>query len=346
MKKIKQLVSTFQNKYQILLIKLSKNLNRPLCQPTSIIISITPNCPLRCRQCDIWKSPSSKTISLKEGIYIVDKLQKWLDTYCLYITGGEPFLNQDLTKIIKYAENNKITTNVNTNGVLINQKLSSSIIDSKLSNITFSLDGANPTTHDYLRGVKGTFKKTLQAIRSLSSSNNHPHIYINSIIMKKNQEELIDLIKIAETEKVDGITFQNLLPNLASKKTIHDNNPLWPTDINRIKKIIKKIIFLSKTKKIIHSSEADLRQLSDYYTDPESLAKLQCSAGINNFIVDHQGDVYLCFNFASIGNIFKDNPRDIWLGQKAQNQREKIRRCQEYCKITACNRIDTNRLNP
>lgn len=334
---------TVKINWQKNLINLSINLNRPLNKPTSIIIDITPNCVLRCQQCNLWKTPPHVHLTFAQAKIIIDKLHKWLGNYYLFFTGGEPFLNPNLPKIIKYAESKGIFTHVNSNAFLINKDLSKKIIDSKLSAISISLDGASPSTHDKLRGVKNAYKNAIQAIRLLKK-NKKIAIYLNTVIMQPNLKDLEQLIKIAQKEKTNGLTFQCLLPTLATNETTNQtkNSPLWP-NVSSLKKILNKIIKKIPQNKIILSTENDLQLAKKYYANPNYLDSFKCNAGINNFIINYLGEVKLCWHFPKIGNIFKENPKNIWLNHESAKQRKIIRTCKKPCKIIACNQINIER---
>lgn len=331
--------------WQKLLIRLSLNRGRPFNKPTSIIIDLTQNCVLHCQQCHLWKTKAEKQMTFDEAKIIIDRLHQWLGNFYLFFTGGEPFINKDLPKIIKYAESIGIVTHVNSNAFLIDKKLASKILDSRLSAISISLDGAKASTHDFLRGTKGAFKKVINAIKLLKTtkSKKNPNVFINTVIMKTNLNELGDLIKLSKKQKTDGITFQCLLPTLASKQNIEQlkNSHLWP-DFNQLKSVISKII--KTNNKNLLTSKENLEQIIDYYQNPEKTNDFQCEAGINNFIINRLGEVRLCFALPEIGNILKTAPKEIWLGQKAQKQRGIIKKCNKTCKVIVCNKFDTNRL--
>lgn len=332
----------FRVYYQRVLIKISKYLNRPLNKPTSIMINVTQNCILHCRQCDLWKTKPEKQMTFNQAKEIIDQLHNWLNNFYLFFTGGEPFINKDLPKIIKYAQSIGIVCHVNSNAFLIDEKLAKQIIDSKLDSISISLDGAQASTHDYLRGTPGTYKKVIKAIKLLK---NGPKIYLNTVIMKQNVSELTQLISLSQ-KNTNGINFQCLLPTLTSKDDLNDlqKSSLWPK-FNKLKSEIKKITKLIKNQKTnLLLKENDLNQIIDYYQKPVSVNKhIVCAAGINNFIVDQKGDVKLCYGFPIIGNIFKSSPKNIWLSKKAQSQRKAIRKCQNSCKLIKCNKVDIKR---
>ncbi len=343
-KKIKSTGINLSIWWQNLLIKVSLNLNKPLNKPTSITFDLTPNCVLKCKQCDIWKSPPETQLSLKEAKIIIDRLHSWLGSCYLFFTGGEPLTNTDLPEIIGYAYRKGILSHINSNAVLIDKSLAKKLTLNHLYAISISLDGATAKTHDYLRGVSGTFDKVIKAINYLQKTTHSPKIYINTVIMKNNTMELEKLIELTKKYHTNGIMFQCLLPNLGqnSVKAISKNNPLWPNK-TKITAVIKRIIQKTSSEPLILSSKQDLETSLKYYKNPGLFNKFVCAAGINNFIVDHHGDVRLCFDFPAIGNIIRENPQSIWWSQKAVTQRQQIRHCQRNCKLIACNKADTAR---
>lgn len=330
--------------WQDILIHSSLNLKKPLNKPTSIIFNLTPNCVLRCRQCDIWKNPPERHLSFDEAKIIINRLHSWLGNCYIFFTGGEPLMNKDLPKIIGYAYSLGIISHINSNASLLDKPMAKKLVENHLYAISISLDGATAKTHDYLRGVPGTYDKALKAIRYLQELPLAPNIYINTVMMKQNISELEKLIKIAKKYNTKGISFQCLLPNLGPNGNIlmTKDNPLWP-EKNKITAILKKIIKTGKSEPIIITPKTDLETAIRYYQKPNIFSRQPCAAGVNNFIIDHQGNVRLCFAFPTIGNILKDTPQNIWWSKLAQGQRNHIRNCRQSCKIIVCNKADTRR---
>jgi radical SAM protein with 4Fe4S-binding SPASM domain len=86
------------------------------------------------------------------------------------LMGGEPFLRDDWYDIAREIKKNKIKLTIVSNGLdLTNQfqKLKNLQIDC----ISLSLDGGNPKTHDYIRGIKGAFDKVMNSINLLTEQN-------------------------------------------------------------------------------------------------------------------------------------------------------------------------------
>lgn len=339
-KKYMAIIFFLNDNLQKFLIKISFGKKIPLNRPTSIIIDVTENCILRCKQCHLWKTKPSAQITYDEGKIIIDNLYDWLGNFYLFFTGGEPLLNKDLIKIIGYAEKKGIVTHVNSNAFLIDKKMAKDITKSGLSSLSISLDGSNAKTHDYLRGVNGTFDHAIMAIDFLKKQNKKIKIFINTVIMKRNISELKEIIKLSVDKKINGVTFQCLLPTLATKQGFKQftKSSLWPN----FKKVKENILEVKGMKNLLNSDK-NLKQIIDYYSISKKMENIKCTAGINNFIVNRKGEVRLCFAFPAIGNIFNDKPKDIWVSEMAQKQRKDISQCKRMCKIIACNKVETKR---
>jgi radical SAM protein with 4Fe4S-binding SPASM domain len=161
--------------------------------------------------------------------------------------------------------------------------------------------------------------------------------------MDQNLNELENLIKLSSQKKTNGINFQCLLPNLGIIHPQKQEN-LWPKNITKLKRILLKVKNQISTNPNILAKPSFIDMVIKYYSNPvKSIKQLQCAAVINNFIIDHKGDVRLCFNLPPIGNIYNSQAKEIWLSHTSKKQRPIIRKCQQNCKIIACNQIDYER---
>lgn len=312
-------------------------------KPSEVHLSVTENCCLQCKMCDIWKIKEKQDpLNYRTGKKIICKLREWLGPFNLTFAGGEPFLNKDILKIIKYANDKNIKTSTNSNGFVIDKNLAKKICESGLSTIFFSIDGLEKE-HDYIRGRKDTFKKVLNAILFIKNSdtNNKPKIYINTVISNNNILLIGKMIELAKKLGVEGINFQTIMPNFAStyKNDWWKYNPLWP----KSKKIIKNSIneLIENKKKLgnyILNSQRNIQNFEKYLLDPNTYQKEEkCFVGLNNLMVDTSGNVRLCYEMDKIGNILEDDPNLIWKGPKAKIIRKQIEQCKKPCKLLPCN---------
>ena len=129
-------------------------------------------CNLRCNHCFISCSPENDTVSMMTFEqflpYLDEAVQIGVKEF--YFTGGEPFANPDLLKILA------ATLQVGPATVLTNATLFSPLVVKELASmrdgsifsleLRVSMDGFSPETNDPIRGP-GTFKRIMRGIKLL-----------------------------------------------------------------------------------------------------------------------------------------------------------------------------------
>ena len=66
---------------------------------------------------------------------------------------GEPLVNHELDKIIKYLKDREVEVIINSNGTLLTPKWQEKLIESGLDQYRCSIDGATDETYARIRGV-------------------------------------------------------------------------------------------------------------------------------------------------------------------------------------------------
>jgi len=317
-------------------------------KPLYLGLSVGTVCNFQCRHCDLWQLPTKagNYLTLEQIKKILKDLRKWLGPFRLTFTGAEPFIRKDMIEILEFASENDIYTIITSNGFLIDKGLAKEIVDSGLDAINISLDGINSKTHDFLRRKKDAFNRAIKALNFLIKlKGKTPSVYINTVIMKPNVDQLVDLVKLAKKLRVDGIRFQAL-----ESKYLFGNNsynpfwfkkePLWPKDRQRLSGMINELRKMKKQDFPIKNTIRELEELKLYYQNPLLLAKKQrcCFTGVRNFAIDEYGKVKLCFGMRPVGDLLKESPQEIWYGEKAEKLRLIIANCQRACRILPCNK--------
>jgi MoaA/NifB/PqqE/SkfB family radical SAM enzyme len=112
------------------------------------------------------------------------------------ISGGEPFLRNDITDILKSAFQRRFKVSLTTNGILVPQYITPL---KKLDLLIISLDG-KPATHDFLRG-KGVHAAVLKTLDICLE--NGIRTMISSVITAETKEDdLSYILKICEKFKI------------------------------------------------------------------------------------------------------------------------------------------------
>ena len=133
--------------------------------PPCVQIEPTSVCNYRCVMC----YQADKTFSAKSKTYgnmdidifkkIIDELEGNVEAIT-FASRGEPTLNKDFTKMLKYCENKFLGLKMNTNASLLNEKMIHEILSSDLQTIVFSID-AKDKESEKIR-INGKFDKIIK----------------------------------------------------------------------------------------------------------------------------------------------------------------------------------------
>ncbi len=151
---------------------------------------VTKRCNLHCKMCNVWetKCPEVDTAGMKQ---IIDRLDE-LGVAVVQLTGGEPFLRRDLGELVRYADAKGLVVQISTNGTLpvsIYQKA----LELPLDSVGVSLHSYQPSTHDRINGLPGSWKRAVQTIRLFRERNKN--VYVCSVISPANIDETGDIVR-------------------------------------------------------------------------------------------------------------------------------------------------------
>jgi len=281
----------------------------------------------------------------KQVNQVLKNLHQWLGNVDLVLAGGEPFLNQDLIKIVKSANQLGFKVHLNTNGYLVTEKKAKAIIKAGIREINVSIDGIG-RTHDKTRGKIGAFKEAERAIEWFKKyqglSKKGFELGTTTILMKTSFNQLTELVRWGEKIELNKMYFQVLWENFGCLK--HDpfwfqKSSLWP-EYKKAKSGIQLLKKMKKKSDLICAYEEDLNNYLEYFKrgPVEFGESRQCYVGISNFNVFINGDVRLCYYFNPIGNVLVERPEEIWNSDLAQAQRVRIQNCKRGCKMLRCNK--------
>ncbi len=137
--------------------------------PLNIYWEMTQACALACRHCRAEAVPEPHPLELKfeEGVAFLRQILEFGQPLPqLILTGGDPLTRPDLFELIDEARRLGIgvsitpaATDALTRDVLVRLK------EHGVEALGLSLDGSTAERHDSIRGVAGTFDRTVQAIR-------------------------------------------------------------------------------------------------------------------------------------------------------------------------------------
>ena len=136
-------------------------------RPLRVYWEVTRACDLACRHCRATANPTPDLdeLTTADGMRLLEQLASFGEPYPhVVLTGGDPLKRNDLFQLIEAARSLGLHVSVApsatpllTSGALL--KLASAGIDA----ISLSLDGSTAKHHDAIRGIQGTYERTLDA---------------------------------------------------------------------------------------------------------------------------------------------------------------------------------------
>jgi MoaA/NifB/PqqE/SkfB family radical SAM enzyme len=126
------------------------------------------DCNLSCSYCVAESSPQAprRALGLETVRRLVDEAVA-LGFERVFLTGGEPFILDDIYDMLAYASA-RVPATVLTNALLLHGRRLERLVAVNNNNLVVqvSLDGARPEHHDAYRG-EGTWARTVEAIRRI-----------------------------------------------------------------------------------------------------------------------------------------------------------------------------------
>ncbi len=302
-------------------------------------------CMLRCKMCYIWNTQGERDpeTSMEQKKAFVASLKGFVDPgFEFHLSGGEPLLTEGILDLTRFIVDEGYKVNLVTNGFLVNESLAKQIVSSGLHTITFSLDGATAKTHDFLRGIEGSYDKILRAIDYVDGcrTGTRPSIAILTTIMQRNMDELLVL-----TERVNGdpriemISFQAITQPFSQAMdndwfTKEENRFLWPQDSQKTSDTMETLRALKVKGYKIGNQPNHFLHFREYFKSPNTfLKKIKCNLGDYEFHVDPYGKAFFCCLMEPFGNIKGDRIPEVWHAPRTQGIRQNVYSCKKNCHI-------------
>jgi SynChlorMet cassette radical SAM/SPASM protein ScmF len=119
-------------------------------------------------------------------------------------------MHPQIYEILKILEEMDIPVWMETNGLLLNEKMAAALAYSPNAFVSVSLDGSTAEVHDKIRGVSGAFDRSVQGIKNLLANGIDTQIIFS--IMRENVHQYEEIIKVAEDLGVPSLKFNIVQP--------------------------------------------------------------------------------------------------------------------------------------
>jgi radical SAM protein with 4Fe4S-binding SPASM domain len=319
------------------------------------IWNFTNRCNLSCLHCYSKADLDSTDTLTTEKIFETLPKLKANGVKFLIFSGGEPLTRTDIYDIADRCKELGIITYLSTNGLYVGNKNAKKILDT-FNYVGISIDG-NEKAHDYFRGLEGSFKMSMEAVRKLNSYHD-TKVGIRFTMTKDTYDDLEFIFDLAEKESIPKIYISHLvysgrgLENLQMDISKEQRKKAVEFIIDKAFEYyesgrdieivtgnmeVDAILFLEKfSQKYPNFAEAMKKRLIDWGGN---------SAGRKLLNIDSLGNVKPDPFFPElIGNIYDSDFSDIWSDKPIElleklrvHPRELSGKCQDCKWLEICN---------
>ncbi len=283
------------------------------------ILVATYRCNARCHMCNTWQYPSTPEQEMDPKYY-----ERFPNLDFLNITGGEPFLREELEEIVRIVKPKCKRICISTNGyytekiVALAEKFCGDI------GVRISIEGL-PAANDELRGIKDGFDHGLRTLLQLKRMG-MKDIGFGITISDRNSADVLELFELAKHLEVEFATavvhnayyFHKFDNAITKKEEVSEN----------VRKLIRELF---KTKKPKNWYRAYFNHgIINYVHGNDRL--LPCNMGQDIFLCEPWGDIKPCNVLdESMGNIKEQTFEEIWTSPRAEEVRKLARNCGRNC---------------
>lgn len=315
------------------------NLVHRICGPTEMKMELSRKCPLFCLHCSAKAGPSEQLeIPFDEAGSLIRQFAG-LGGKNVIFTGGEPLGYPFLLKLIALAKQVGLQTGIYTTGIKSNFSMAAddltSIMD-YVDSFLFCFHGSNPTIHDQITGVPGSFVATRSAVRLLTERGKF--VFIHHVPFLPNVGEILPLCEMIMNLGLNNLKILRFVPQGRG-----DQN---------IKKLLLDDLGNRKLAEDIHFARIRFPSLRVHIGAPHAMllshARVGCGAGVRTLSVGANLDGYPCDGLKEVGaGIFREPifPRTLAEWWEQSVALTMIRSMRQSYKQAQCNCVAQNLLS-
>ena len=248
----------------------------------------------------------------------------------LTFTGGEPTLRNDLPELISHAR--WFVTRLNTNGILLTEKLVNALVEAELDSIQVTLYSHIEDVHNELVGAKH-FKDTVQGIKNALSAG--LNLSVNTPLCSLNK----DYVGMLEFLHELGVRYVTCSGLIVTGNATSDNSRQSQLTSQELYEI------LQNAKSFVDSHDMEIDFTSPGWIEEDKLKALKmvvpsCGACLSNMAITPDGKVIPCQSWLSsdsLGNMLLDKWQRIWNSNKCLTIRKKSAKAEGICPLRIMN---------
>ncbi len=283
-----------------------------------IYFYLTEGCNLKCRHCWIapkYQSADNPLPSLNLDLFrsIIEQA-KPLGLSGVKLTGGEPLLHPRISELLEVIRSEELRLTVETNGVLCTPELAEEMkAASENTFVSVSIDGADAATHEWVRGVEGSFETALEGVRNLVKAGFRPQIIM--AVMRHNKEQMEPVVRLAEQLGAGSVKFNLVQPTARGKKMHEARETLAIEELVELGSWVENSLSASTDIRLVYSHPMAFCPLGRMFDDKSDGCGICGILGILGVLAD--GSYALCGIGETVpdlvfGYAAGDRLEDVW----------------------------------
>jgi MoaA/NifB/PqqE/SkfB family radical SAM enzyme len=265
--------------------------NRLTGRPTSLTLELTKRCNATCDFCPYWEADEVEEVKdFTPAIRFFQPLH-------LALTGGEPFLREDLIDIVKQVKGVPGFRYIGlyTNGWLLTEEKVEELTQAGVNQIQISLNYPDER-QDKERGIPGIWKKISTFLPAMAKKG-YDNISVGTFLCGDNLDCAPELSRVVASWGV-----KQSFNAYSRLKNDNRSHVLPPGEIEKARRAIEELIQIKHKHRNSLTSDQYMRSIPSFFEEPQ---RPGCTAGDKFLYIDQEGWVKQCPEMPPIAHITK-----------------------------------------
>lgn len=283
-------------------------------------VIVTYRCNAKCTMCNRYKVPSKPEEEIS-----IETIKKLPEMYFTNITGGEPFIRDDLKDIVRELLKKSDRIVISTNG-FFTDRIVELCKEFPQVGIRISIEGLEKTNNE-IRGLDDGFNRGYTTLKKLVDMG-MKDVGFGMTVQDRNAADLVPLYNISDELGMEFATasLHNSFYFVESNNIIKDRL----TVAQNFENLVNRLLDSNSPKKWFRAYFN--HGLINYIFSQKRL--LPCDMSFDTFFIDPYGDVMPCNGTKEkqvMGNLNRQSWEELWNSEQAEKVRSFVRNCDRNC---------------
>lgn len=283
-------------------------------------VIVTYRCNAKCTMCNRYKVPTKPEEEIS-----IETIKKLPEMYFTNITGGEPFIRDDLKDIVRELLKKSDRIVISTNGFFTDRIVELCKKFPQVG-IRISIEGLEKTNNE-IRGLDDGFNRGYTTLKKLVDMG-MKDVGFGMTVQDRNAADLVPLYNISDELGMEFATasLHNSFYFVESNNIIKDRL----TVAQNFEDLVNRLLDSNSPKKWFRAYFN--HGLINYIFSQKRL--LPCDMSFDTFFIDPYGDVMPCNGTKEkqvMGNLNRQSWEELWNSEQAEKVRSFVRNCDRNC---------------